>query len=81
MLAAARGRLPVDNAALVVLGEGAGGFFEDGGGGVAPTFDAAGLDKVVEEVGFEGGGVGEGAGDVDHVVLQGFEEVGGGDLG
>ena len=80
-IAAARGRLPVDDAALVVLGEIAGGFFKDGGGGVAPAFDAAGLVEVLEEVGLECGAVGELAGDVDHVVLQGVEEVGGGDFG
>ena len=81
MRPAAGGRLPVDDAALVVLGEGAGGFFEDGTGGVAPAFDAAGGGEVVEEVGLVGGAVGELAGEVDDVVLQGFEEVGGGDLG
>ena len=81
VITAARGRLPVDDAALVVLGEIAGGFFNDGGGGVAPAFDAAGLVEVVQKIGFEWGGVGEGARDVDHVVLQGVEEVGGGDLG
>ena len=80
-ITAARGRLPVDNAALVVLGEIAGSFFKDGGGGVAPAFDAAGLVEVLEEVGLECGAVGELAGDVDHVVLQGVEEVGGGDFG
>ena len=81
VLAAARGRLPVDNTALVVLGEGAGGFFEDGGSGIAPAFDAAGLVEVLEEVGLECGAIGELARDINDVVLQGVEEVSGGDFG
>ena len=80
VLAAARGRLPVDDAALVVLGESAGGFFDDGGGGVAPAFHAAGLVEVSEEGRAECGAVGELAGDVYDVVVQWFEELGGGDL-
>ena len=73
---AAGGRLPIDDATLVVLGEGAGGFFDDGGGGVAPAFDTAGLVEVGEEVGAECGAVRERADDVNHVVLQWLQKLG-----
>jgi hypothetical protein len=74
-------RLPVDDAALVVLGQVAGGLLKYRRGGVAPAFDAAGVVEVVEEIRFESQAVGELAGDVDDVVFQRFEEVGRGDLG
>ena len=78
---AAGGRLPVDHAALVVLRQAAGGFLEHGAGGVAPAFDAPRGGEVREKVGAVGRALGELAGHVDDVVFEGFEKVGGGDLG
>ena len=74
--AAAGGRLPIDDATLVVLGQGARSLFDDRGGGVAPAFDTTGLVEVCEEVGAESGAVRERADDVNHVVLQWLKKLG-----
>ena len=67
---AARRRLPIDHAALVVLRERSPGFLEDRRRGKAPALDAAGPIEVGQEVGFKRGPVGEGAGQIGDVVLQ-----------
>ena len=66
---AARRRLPIDHAALVVLRERSPGFLEDRRRGKAPALDAAGAVEVGQEVGLERGPVGEGARQIGDVVL------------